>query len=79
MQVQRNPAAVGQIADLVLIASTAGTGLQQNSLVAPMAISNALLNSVGVAKGASALERYGRRNAMMNRWDAFLMTMPGSD
>jgi DNA-binding MurR/RpiR family transcriptional regulator len=70
--------AVGQIADVVLIAASAGTGLQ-NSLVAPMAIANALLNGVAAVKGASASERYGRHDRVMNRWDAFLMKMDGSN
>jgi DNA-binding MurR/RpiR family transcriptional regulator len=39
---------LGQIGDIVLLADTTGIGLQ-NSLVAPMAVANALLN--GVARG----------------------------
>jgi DNA-binding MurR/RpiR family transcriptional regulator len=63
--------AVGQIADVVLLAASAGLGMQ-NSLVAPLAVANALLNGVAAAKGTSALERYGRHDHLMNRWDAFL-------
>ncbi len=70
--------AVGQIADIVLLASSAGTGMQ-NSLTAPMAIANALLNGVAAAKGTAALERYSRHDRLMNRWDAFLLKMDGAD
>jgi DNA-binding MurR/RpiR family transcriptional regulator len=66
--------AVGQIADIVLLAPSAGTGMQ-NSMVAPMAIANALLNGVAAAKGTTALERYSRHDRLMNRWDAFLMKL----
>lgn len=64
--------AVGQMADLVLAAATTGSGMQ-NSLVAPMAIANALLNGVAAADGKRTLERYGRLNKLVNRWDAFLL------
>jgi DNA-binding MurR/RpiR family transcriptional regulator len=70
--------AVGQVADVVLLAASAGTGMQ-NSLVAPMAIANALLNGVAAAKGATALERYSRHDRLMNRWDAFLLKLNGTD
>jgi len=70
--------AVGQIADVVLLAASAGTGMQ-NSLTAPMAIANALLNGVATAKGAAALERYSRHDRLMNRWDAFLLKLGGTD
>jgi len=70
--------AVGQIADIVLLAASAGTGMQ-NSMVAPMAVANALLNGVAAAKGASALERYSRHDRLMNRWDAFLLKLDGAD
>jgi DNA-binding MurR/RpiR family transcriptional regulator len=63
--------AVGQIADVVLLAASAGLGMQ-NSLIAPLAVANALLNGVAAAKGTSALERYGRHDHLMKRWDAFL-------
>jgi len=66
--------AVGQIADVVLLAASAGVGLQ-NSLVAPLALANALLNGVAAAKGTSALERYGRHDHLMKRWDAFLLKL----
>jgi DNA-binding MurR/RpiR family transcriptional regulator len=70
--------AVGQVADVVLLAASAGTGMQ-NSLVAPMAVANALLNGVAAAKGTSALERYSRHDRLMNRWDAFLLKLDGAD
>jgi DNA-binding MurR/RpiR family transcriptional regulator len=68
--------AVGQIADVVLLAASAGLGMQ-NSLVAPLAVANALLNGVAAAKGTSALERYGRHDHLMKRWDAFLLKLNG--
>jgi DNA-binding MurR/RpiR family transcriptional regulator len=70
--------AVGQVADVVLLAASAGTGMQ-NSMVAPMAVANALLNGVAAAKGTSALERYSRHDRLMNRWDAFLLKLEGTD
>jgi DNA-binding MurR/RpiR family transcriptional regulator len=70
--------AVGQVADVVLLAASAGTGMQ-NSLVAPMAVANALLNGVAAAKGTTALERYSRHDRLMNRWDAFLLKLNGTD
>jgi len=63
---------VGQIADTVLLAAAAGTGMQ-NSMVAPMAVANALLNGIAAAKGTAALERYGRSDSLLNRWDSFLL------
>jgi DNA-binding MurR/RpiR family transcriptional regulator len=69
--------AVGQIADIVLVASATGSG-SHNSLVAPMAIANALLAGVNAVKGASAAERYGRRNRQMSRWDAFMVKLDRS-
>src|SRR5215813_1869665 len=66
--------AVGQIADVVLLAASAGLGMQ-NSLVAPLAVANALLNGVAAAKGTSAQERYGRHDHLMKRWDAFLLKL----
>jgi DNA-binding MurR/RpiR family transcriptional regulator len=70
--------AVGQIGDVVLLAASAGTGMQ-NSMVAPMAIANALLNGVAALKGTSALERYRNHDRMMNRWDAFLLKLDTTD
>jgi DNA-binding MurR/RpiR family transcriptional regulator len=70
--------AVGQIADIVLLAASSGTGMQ-NSLVAPMAVANALLNGVLAARGTVALERYSRHDRLMNRWDAFLLKLDEGD
>jgi DNA-binding MurR/RpiR family transcriptional regulator len=70
--------AVGQIADVVLLAVSTGVGMH-NSHVAPLAIANALLNGVAAAKGASALERYSRHDRLMNRWDAFLLKVDRGD
>ena len=70
--------AVGQVADVVLLAASAGTGMQ-NSMVAPMAIANALLNGIAAVKGTSALERYSGHDRLMNRWDAFLLKLDGTD
>jgi DNA-binding MurR/RpiR family transcriptional regulator len=70
--------AVGQIADTVLVAAPSGSGMQ-NSMVAPMAVANALLNGVAAAKGTSALERYGRSDGMLDKWDAFLLKLDQND
>jgi hypothetical protein len=51
----------------------------QNSMVAPMAIANALLNGMAALRGTSALERYNRHDRLMNRWDAFLLKPDGTD
>ncbi len=48
---------VGKIADTVLVAFPSGSGMH-NSLVAPMAVANALLNGVIAARGAGAFEHY---------------------
>jgi DNA-binding MurR/RpiR family transcriptional regulator len=70
--------ALGQISDVVLLAASAGTGMQ-NSMVAPMAVANGLLNGVAAVKGTSALERYSRHDRLMNRWDSFLLKLDGTD
>jgi DNA-binding MurR/RpiR family transcriptional regulator len=70
--------AVGQLADVLLVVPSAGIGVQ-NSMVAPMAVANALLNGVAASKGTSALERYSRHDRMMNRWDAFLLKVGDED
>lgn len=68
-----NPiSAVGQIADVLLLASCAGTGLQ-NSLVGGMAIANAVLNGVTVACGDAALQRYSRLNDVLSGWNSFIL------
>ena len=70
--------ALGQIGDIVLLADSTGIGTQ-NSLVAPMAVANALLNGVAAAKGMSALKRYSRHNRLMDRWDGFLLKLGNLD
>jgi DNA-binding MurR/RpiR family transcriptional regulator len=70
--------ALGQIGDIVLLADCTGIGTQ-NSMVAPMALANALLNGVATAKGTSALKRYRRHDSLMDRWDAFLLKSGNSD
>ena len=70
--------ALGQIGDIVLLADCTGIGTQ-NSMVAPMALANALLNGVAAAKGTSALKRYSRHDGLMHRWDAFLLKSDNSD
>jgi DNA-binding MurR/RpiR family transcriptional regulator len=69
---------VGRAADVVLIAGSSGMG-KQNSLVAPMAVANALLNGVAAAKGTSALERYGRSDGLLDKWDTFLLKLDQTD
>ena len=70
--------ALGQVSDVVLLAASAGTGMQ-NSMVAPMAVANALLNGVAAVKGTSALERYSRHDRLMNLWDSFLLKLDATD
>jgi DNA-binding MurR/RpiR family transcriptional regulator len=70
--------ALGQIGDIVLVADCTGIGTQ-NSMVAPMALANALLNGVATAKGTSARKRYRRHDSLMDWWDAFLLKSGNSD
>jgi DNA-binding MurR/RpiR family transcriptional regulator len=70
--------AVGQLADVVVLALAAGTGLH-NSMVAPIAVANALLNAFAAAEGATALERYARSDRLMHRWDVFLRKSDGTE
>jgi DNA-binding MurR/RpiR family transcriptional regulator len=70
--------AVGQIADTVLVASPTGTGLQ-NSMVAPMAVANALLNGVAAAKGTGGLDRYSRSDSLFDKLDSFLLKLDEAD
>jgi DNA-binding MurR/RpiR family transcriptional regulator len=70
--------AIGQIADIVLLAASAGNGMD-NSLVAPMAVVNAVVNGVTVAFGSDALDRVGQRERLMHQWDAFLLKADGAD
>lgn len=68
--------AVGQVADLIISAPSTGSGAQ-NSLVAPMAVANALLNGVAGANSPRTLERYERLNRLTNEWDNFLLKGEG--
>jgi DNA-binding MurR/RpiR family transcriptional regulator len=70
--------AVGQIADTVLVASPTGAGMQ-NSMVAPMAVANALLNGVAAAKGTGALDRYSSSDGLFDKWDSFLLKFDQAD
>jgi DNA-binding MurR/RpiR family transcriptional regulator len=70
--------AVGQIANTVLLAASAGPGMQ-NSMIGPMAVANALLNGIIAAKGTSALDRYGRSDSLLNKWNAFLLELDEPD
>jgi DNA-binding MurR/RpiR family transcriptional regulator len=70
--------AVGQLADVVILALATGTGLH-NSMVAPIAVANALLNAFAAAEGATASERFARSNRLMHRWDAFLHKSDGAE
>ncbi|MBO0753291.1 MAG: MurR/RpiR family transcriptional regulator [Bradyrhizobiaceae bacterium] len=62
--------AAGQIADTVLVAFPSGTG-KQNSMVAPMAVANALLNGVVAAKGTGALDRYTTSDSFFDTLNSF--------
>jgi DNA-binding MurR/RpiR family transcriptional regulator len=59
----------GQIADTVLVACPGGTGVQ-NSMVAPMAVANALINGWIAATGAAALDRYRGSNGLFDTLNA---------
>src|SRR5258706_356300 len=64
--------AVGQVADVVLLAASAGLGMQ-NSLIAPLAVANPLLNRVRAPKRTEPLERYSRHDALLKRSEGFLI------
>lgn len=64
-------APVAQQVDVVLATNVSGIGLQ-NSLVAPMAIANALLNALA-EQVPDSLSRYDQIFRMMNDWDSFLL------
>lgn len=64
-------APIAQSSDVTLSAHVSGIGLQ-NSLVAPLALANALLNAV-VAQTPAAHERYAALFRLMNDWDTFLL------
>jgi DNA-binding MurR/RpiR family transcriptional regulator len=70
--------AVGQIADTVLVALPTGTGMQ-NSMVAPMAVANAILNGVIAAKGTGALDRYSSSDNLFDNLNSFLLKLDQAD
>jgi DNA-binding MurR/RpiR family transcriptional regulator len=70
--------AVGQIADTVLVALPTGTGMQ-NSMVAPMAVANAILNGVIASKGTGALDRYSTSDNLFDSLNTFLLKLDQSD
>jgi DNA-binding MurR/RpiR family transcriptional regulator len=70
--------AVGQIADIVLLAAASGTGIE-NSLVAPMAVISALLDGAAIAIDKEALDRVASRERLMNEWDTFLLKSDGTE
>jgi DNA-binding MurR/RpiR family transcriptional regulator len=70
--------AVGQIADTVLVALPTGTGMQ-NSMVAPMAVANAILNGVIAAKGTGALDRYSCSDNLFDNLNSFLLKLDQAD
>jgi DNA-binding MurR/RpiR family transcriptional regulator len=58
---------VGQVADLVITAPSAGVG-SQKSLVASMAVAHALVNGVARTDRSRTLDRYNRIKRLMDRW-----------
>jgi DNA-binding MurR/RpiR family transcriptional regulator len=66
---------LGQLVDLVLTAHVSGIG-PQNSLVAPMALTNVLINGV-VAESPDASDRYRRIFELMDEWDTFVLKGEG--
>jgi DNA-binding MurR/RpiR family transcriptional regulator len=66
---------LGQLVDLTLTAHVSGIG-PQNSLVAPMAIINVLLNGV-VLDSPEASDRYRRIFELMDDWDTFVLKGDG--
>jgi DNA-binding MurR/RpiR family transcriptional regulator len=63
---------VGQRVDVVLPTRVSGLGAQ-NSLVAPIAVVNVLLNGVTAAR-PQAMERYDRLAKTMDRWNLFVLS-----
>jgi DNA-binding MurR/RpiR family transcriptional regulator len=68
---------VGQVADLVITAPSAGVG-SQKSLVASMAVAHALVNGVAHIDKSRTLDRYNRIKRLMDRWGVS-ETQPGDD
>ncbi|MGH2464562.1 MAG: MurR/RpiR family transcriptional regulator [Candidatus Limnocylindrales bacterium] len=63
---------VGQLVDVVLPTLVSGVG-PQNTLVAAMAVANALLNGLVLRIQDRALERYGTVSRLMNDWDGYVL------
>jgi DNA-binding MurR/RpiR family transcriptional regulator len=68
---------VGQLVDVVPPTLVSGVG-PQNTLVAAMAVANALLNGVVVRIQASALEQHGTVSRLMDEWDNYVLK-PGDE
>jgi DNA-binding MurR/RpiR family transcriptional regulator len=68
---------VGQVADLVITAPSAGVG-SQKSLVASMAVAHALVNGVARSDRSRTLDRYNRIKRLMDRWGVS-ETQPADD
>lgn len=64
-------APVAQQVDVVLATNVSGIGLQ-NSLIAPMAVANALMNALAEQMPEST-SRYDQLFRMMNDWNSFLL------
>jgi DNA-binding MurR/RpiR family transcriptional regulator len=62
---------VGQRVDVVLPALASGLSTQ-NSIVAPLAVTTALLNGV-IAASPDAMSRYGQIVEIMNEWDVYVL------
>jgi DNA-binding MurR/RpiR family transcriptional regulator len=69
--------AVGQIADAVLLASSANMGAKP-SMVAPMAIANALLNTISEALGSTTEERSAVHDRLVHSWETFINKTDGA-
>jgi DNA-binding MurR/RpiR family transcriptional regulator len=63
---------VGQLADVALPTLVSGIG-PQNTLVAAMAVANALLNGLVLRDQEPALERYGTVSKLMEAWEAYVL------
>lgn len=62
---------VGQRVDVVLPALASGLSTQ-NSIVAPLAVTTALLNGV-IAASPDAMARYGQIVGILNEWDVYVL------
>lgn len=68
----------GQIADIALVAYPDGTGLQ-NSMVAPMAVANALITGWIAAGGSAALDRYSTSDRLFDTLNATKLRLGRSE